>query len=319
MSEKIHLKKLIEAGLHFGHQRYRWSPKMKPYIWGHRNGIHLIDISKTAQALEKACKFLSEVAADNKQILWVGTKKVAAKFIADTANSLDMPYVDYRWVGGMLTNYSQVKKSVTKLLHFEDILLKSEETHFTKKELNHYSKVKDRLGKSVGGIKKLSWPLGAVVAIDAKKEATALREAAQCSIPVVALVDTNSDPSLVDYVIPGNDDSIKSVDLVLNYLGDAVKRGKAQAAKIRADKKEEKEAKKAADAKVEKKAETKKPEAKKVEAKKPETSKEAAPVKKVAVPKKETKVAEAAAAPKEEKKAVVKKETAPKKEAEDKK
>ena len=292
---------------------------MENYIWGHRNGIHLIDVSKTAQALEKSAKFLEKIAAEGKQVLWVGTKKVAAKSISTLANDLNMPYVDYRWVGGMLTNFSQVKKSVTKLLHFEDVLSKSEDSQYTKKELNHYQKVNDRLGKSVGGIKKLSWPLGAVVAIDAKKEATALREAAQCSIPVVALVDTNSDPSLVDYVIPGNDDSIKSVDLVLNYLGDAVKRGKAQAAKIRADKKEEKEAKKAADAKVEKKAETKKPEAKKVEAKKPETSKEAAPVKKVAVPKKETKVAEAAAAPKEEKKAVVKKETAPKKEAKDKK
>lgn len=314
MSEKIHLKKLVEAGLHFGHQRYRWSPLMANYIWGHRNGIHLIDVSKTAQALEKSAKFLEKIAAEGKQVLWVGTKKVAAKSISTLANDLNMPYVDYRWVGGMLTNFSQVKKSVTKLLHFEDVLSKSEDSHYTKKELNHYQKVNDRLGKSVGGIKKLSWPLGAVVVIDAKKEATALREAAQCDIPVVALVDTNSDPSLVDYVIPGNDDSIKSVDLVLGYLGDAVKSGKAQAAKAKADKKEEKEAKKAADAKVEKKVEAKKPEAKKAE-----TSKEAAPAKKVAAPKKEAKVAEAAAAPKEEKKAVVKKETAPKKEAKDKK
>jgi small subunit ribosomal protein S2 len=299
MSEKIHLKKLIEAGLHFGHQRYRWSPKMKPYIWGHRNGIHLIDISKTAQALEKACKFLKEIASENKQILWVGTKKVASKFIADTANSLDMPYVDYRWVGGMLTNYSQVKKSVTKLLHFEDILLKSEETHFTKKELNHYSKVKDRLGKSVGGIKKLNWPVGAVVIIDAKKEATALREAAQCGIPVVALVDTNSDPSNVDFVIPGNDDSTKSVSLVIEMLRDAAKSGREQAEEIKAAKKAEKELaaaeKKQADIAVKAKAKVK-----------AEVKFEAKPLvaKKVAVaPKKE-------AAPAKEVKAEVKKEDA---------
>ena len=115
MSEKIHLKKLVEAGIHFGHQRHRWSPLMAPYIWGHRNGVHLIDISKTAQALEKASKFLESVAAENKQILWVGTKKVAAKPLAAIAQVLAMPYVDYRWVGGMLTNYSQVKKSVTRL------------------------------------------------------------------------------------------------------------------------------------------------------------------------------------------------------------
>lgn len=235
MSEKMHLKKLIEAGLHFGHQRCRWSPQMKPYIWGHRNGVHLIDISKTAHGLEQASKFLEAVAAENKQILWVGTKKIAAKEIAAVGQELNMPYVDYRWVGGMLTNYSQVKKSVTKLLHYEDVLGKSEDSNYTKKELNHFQKVNERLGKNVGGIRKLQWPIGAVVIIDTRKEATALREAAQCGVPVVALVDTNCDPSSVDYVIPGNDDSTKSVGLVLEILAAAAKRGKEQAAKVKAD------------------------------------------------------------------------------------
>ncbi len=237
MSEKIHLKRLVEAGVHFGHQRHRWFPLMKPYIWGHRNGVHLIDISKTAQALETASKFLETVTADNKQVLFVGTKKVAAKPIADIATQLAMPYVDYRWVGGMLTNYSQVKKSVTKLMHFEDVLTKSEDSNYTKKELNHYNKVNERLNKSVGGIRKLLWPVGAVIIIDPKKEATALREAVQMGIPVVALVDTNCDPSLVDFVIPGNDDSTKSISLILEILGDAVKKGKELAAKAKADKK----------------------------------------------------------------------------------
>jgi small subunit ribosomal protein S2 len=249
MSEKIHLKKLVEAGIHFGHQRHRWSPLMAPYIWGHRNGVHLIDISKTAQALEKASKFLESVAAENKQILWVGTKKVAAKPLAAIAQDLAMPYVDYRWVGGMLTNYSQVKKSVTKMLHFEDVLVKSEDSNYTKKELNHYNKVNERLNKSVGGIRKLQWPVGAVVIIDPKKEATALREAVQMGIPVVGLVDTNCDPSLISYVIPGNDDSTKSISLVLEILADAVKKGKELAAKAKLDKKSDTDKKK--DAKVE--------------------------------------------------------------------
>ena len=222
---------------------------MAPYIWGHRNGVHLIDISKTAQALEKASKFLESVAAENKQILWVGTKKVAAKPLAAIAQDLAMPYVDYRWVGGMLTNYSQVKKSVTKMLHFEDVLVKSEDSNYTKKELNHYNKVNERLNKSVGGIRKLQWPVGAVVIIDPKKEATALREAVQMGIPVVGLVDTNCDPSLISYVIPGNDDSTKSISLVLEILADAVKKGKELAAKAKLDKKSDTDKKK--DAKVE--------------------------------------------------------------------
>ena len=252
MSEKIDLKKLVEAGLHFGHQRHRWSPQMKPYIWGHRNGVHLIDISKTAQALEAASKFLESVAAENKQILWVGTKKVAAKPLAAVAQEVGMPYVDYRWVGGMLTNYSQVKKSVTKMLHFEDVLAKSEESSYTKKELNHFNKTNERLNKSVGGIRKLQWPVGAVVIIDPKKEATALREAAQSGIPVVALVDTNCDPSLVNFVIPGNDDSTKSISLVLEILANAVKKGKETAAKAKLDKKADTDKKK--DVKFETKA-----------------------------------------------------------------
>lgn len=235
MSEKIHLKKLVEAGVHFGHQRCRWSPQMKPYIWGHRNGIHLIDVSKTAQGLEQAGKFLESVAAEGKQILWVGTKKVASKAVAEIGKELNMPYVDYRWVGGMLTNFPQVKKSVTRLLHYEDVLAKSGDSHYTKKELNHFQKINERLDKNVGGIRKLQWPVGAVVIIDTRKEATALREAVQCRVPVVALVDTNCDPSLVDYVVPGNDDSAKSVNLILEILSDFARQGKERAAKNKSE------------------------------------------------------------------------------------
>ncbi len=233
----IDLKELIKAGVYFGHQKTRWNPKMAPYIWGHRSGIHLIDVSKTANNLEKAAQFLKTVAEQRKPILWVGTKQAAQQIIGDIAKKLDMPYINHRWVGGMLTNYPQVKKSVTKLLHYEDILAKSEDYNYTKKELNHLLKLSEKLKKNVGGIRKLSWPIGAIVVVDVKKEDTAVKEAAQSGIPIVALVDTNADPSAINFVIPANDDSPKSIKLILEYLEKAVQEGKDKAAqlKIKAD------------------------------------------------------------------------------------
>lgn len=231
----IDYKKLVEAGVHFGHKKSRWNPRMAPYIWGFRDGIHLIDVSKTARQLEKAAEFLKSVAAEGKTIMWVGTKKAAHEAIARVAGRLDNPSVTHRWIGGTLTNYSQVKKSVTKLLHLEDIVSKSEQTHYTKKELVVLHKAIERLRKNVGSIINMSWPMGAVVLIDVKKEATSLREARQMGIPVVALVDTNSDPSLVDYVIPCNDDAPKSIGTIIDYLADNVEAGqKAVAVKPKA-------------------------------------------------------------------------------------
>ncbi|OGB97402.1 30S ribosomal protein S2 [candidate division TM6 bacterium RIFCSPHIGHO2_12_FULL_36_22] len=225
----IDFRDLVKRGVHFGHQTSKWCPKMAPYIWGHKNGIHLIDVAKSAQAIERAAKFLEEVAAQEQSILWVGTKKPAQITVETIGKKLNMPYVTYRWIGGTLTNFSQVKKSVTKLLHYEDILAKSENFSYTKKELNVFSKLVGRLQKTVGGIRSLKWPLGAVVLIDVKKEDTALREANIAGIPVISLVDTNSDPSLVDYIIPGNDDSPKAINFVMNYLAEAVERGKQTA------------------------------------------------------------------------------------------
>ncbi|TET06080.1 30S ribosomal protein S2 [Candidatus Dependentiae bacterium] len=227
----VDFKELIKAGVHFGHRRSVWSPRMEPFIWGFKNNVHLIDVSKVAYHLEKAAQFLEKVAAENKSILWVGTKKPAQSVIYETATQLGMPYVTHRWIGGTLSNYSQVKKSVTKLLHYEDILAKAEKyPYYTKKELNTFQKVVERLKKSMGGIVNLKWPLGAIVLIDIKKELSALREAASMGIPIVSLVDTNSDPSLVDYVIPGNDDAPRSIKFIVNYLEEAVKRGKETAA-----------------------------------------------------------------------------------------
>jgi small subunit ribosomal protein S2 len=220
----IDFKELAKAGVHFGHQTSRWNPKMAPYIWGSRSGIHLIDVSKTASQMEKAAKFLEEIAAQGKQILWVGTKKQAQGAVKDAAE-IKMPMVTHRWIGGTLTNNSQVRKSITRMLHFEDILDKSEQTQYKKKELGTFKKIVDRLQQNVGGIKTLRWPVGAVVIVDVRKEQTALKEAVVMGVPVVALVDTNSDPSFVTFPIPANDDSPKAIKVVVDYLIAAVKKG----------------------------------------------------------------------------------------------
>ena len=253
----IDFKRLVKAGVHFGHQTSRWCPKMAPYIWGFKNKVHLIDISKTARQLERSAKFLESVAAENKTVLWIGTKKAAQKIIRDTATNLDMPYVSHRWIGGTLSNNSQVKKSLTKLLHYEDVLAKSEKvSYYTKKELNVFQKIVNRLERSIGGIRNLSWPIGAVVVVDVNKEQSAIREAAIMGIPIVAIVDTNADPSMIDYVIPANDDSPQSIGLIMDYLSKAVQMGKeaamAKIVKEKQDKaakpKKEEEPKKAAKA-----------------------------------------------------------------------
>lgn len=246
MSDRKQLyKQLVEAGVHFGHQKSRWNPNMKPYLWGMKNKIHLIDVSKTAHQLQKAASFLEKIAADGKQILWVGTKKAAQKPIRETAQRLEMPYVDHRWVGGTLSNFSQVKKSVTRLLHDEDIIEKSEQfPHYTKKELNVIKKRAERTAKIVGGIRKFTMPVGALVVVDVGKEGSALREASVMGVPVVGIVDTNCDPSLVDYVIPANDDAEKSIAMITNFLATAIERGHQEAKKTALERKKQEAAKK---------------------------------------------------------------------------
>lgn len=304
-------KKLIEAGVHFGHQKTRWCPLMKPYIWGFRSGIHLIDVSKTLQSLEKAGKFLESVAAEGKPVLWVGTKPAAQKIISEVAEKIGSPYISYRWVGGLLTNHTQVKKSLLKMLHYEDVLSKAEDYRYTKKELSVFKKIVEKLNRSLKGVRDLTWPVGAVVIVDAKKENTALKEAIQSQAPTVALVDTNTDPTGIDFVIPGNDDSPKSIRIIAEYLATFIERGNAKAIEKAKKAKEEAAAKKAEASKKEvkaadaHKAESKKPVAKKsattekpkvtTAAKKPATNvvKEEAPVaKKPAAPKKEVKASD---------------------------
>lgn len=224
----VDFRMLVKHGVHFGHQKTRWCPKMAPYIWGIQNNIHLIDVSKTAYQLERAAQFLKEVAAEGKRILWIGTKKAARDAIVNAAVDLKMPYVCHRWIGGTLSNNSQVKKSVTNLLHKEDILANVEKFPlYLKKEFNKIQKDVERLNKSVGGIKNLTWPVGAIVLVDVTKEHSALKEAVVMGIPIVAIVDTNGDPSHVNIVIPGNDDSPRSVGLLIGRLKDAVAEGVA--------------------------------------------------------------------------------------------
>lgn len=232
-------KELVSVGVHFGHEKRRWCPKMAPYIWGSKNNIHLIDVSKTAHQLDKAAKFLEGIAREGKTILWVGTKKAAQGVIGEMAGKLHMPAVYHRWVGGTLSNYSQVKKSVTKLLHFEDVVEKAEKyPHYTKKEINTIHKNAERLLKNVGGIRTLTWPVGAIVIIDVGRERAALREALSVGVPVVALVDTNCDPSDIDYVIPGNDDAPRAIRFIVEYLGQAAEKGQKEAQAAAKEKKE---------------------------------------------------------------------------------
>lgn len=227
----INFRELAKKGVHFGHQTSRWCPKMAPYIWGSKNKTHLISLEKTAYQLEKSARFLKDVAADGKTILWVGTKKAAQDIIKKAAESINMPFVIRRWVGGTLSNGPQVKKSVANLGHIEDVIANAQKVStYTKKELSSFQKKADRLEKNVGGLRKLVWPIGAIVIVDVKKELSAVLEARQMGVPVVGIVDTNSDPSMIDFVIPGNDDAPQSIEILVNYLKEAVLDGIAVAA-----------------------------------------------------------------------------------------
>lgn len=227
----IDLKVLIKNGVHFGHQTSRWFPKMAPYIWGYKNNIHLIDISKTAHQLEQSAKFLESVAASNKSILLVGTKKAAKALVKQVAESLNLPYVTERWIGGIFTNRLQVQKAIKNYQTYKEILEKSDQYSYTKKELNVFNKKLERLERNIGGIKNLTWPMGAVIIVDVKKEHVAVKEAQSVGIPIVALVDTNCDPTGIDYVIPANDDAPRSIGVLLDYLASFIKKGQESAVK----------------------------------------------------------------------------------------
>ncbi len=223
----VSMKQLLEAGVHFGHQTRRWNPKMSLYIFGERNGIHIIDLQKTVKKLKEAYQFVKDLAASGETIVFVGTKKQAQDAIKEEADRCGMPYVNYRWLGGMLTNFSTIKKSIGYLKELESIS-ETEMAARSKKEQSGLNKDKLKLQRSLGGIKNVGKLPGAIFVIDTKKEHIAVQEARKLGIPVIAVVDTNCDPSEVDVVVPGNDDAIRAVKLMTSVMASAILEGRSK-------------------------------------------------------------------------------------------
>jgi small subunit ribosomal protein S2 len=224
LAVSITMKELLEAGVHFGHQTKRWNPKMKKYIFGKRNGIYIIDLQKTLRLFKEASAFISDLASGGKRILFVGTKRQAQDAILEEANRCGMFYVNNRWLGGTLTNFSTVRKSIERLKELEAILGDTEK-ELSKKERAALDHERDKLQKNLIGIREMDGLPDALFVIDPKKEYIAVKEAKKLGIPVVAIVDTNCDPEDVDYVIPGNDDAIRAIRLFTQKIADAVLEG----------------------------------------------------------------------------------------------
>jgi small subunit ribosomal protein S2 len=223
----ISMKQLLEAGVHFGHQTRRWNPKMAPYIFTERNGIYIIDLQKTVKKVEEAYNFIREVAAEGKDILFIGTKKQAQEAIKEEAKRSNMHYVNNRWLGGMLTNFATIKTRIAKLEELEKMEEDGTFEVLPKKEVIKLNNEKEKLEKNLGGIKTMNAEnVGALFIVDPRKEKNAISEAKILGIPVVAIVDTNCDPDEIDYVIPGNDDAIRAVKLITSKVADAVMEGR---------------------------------------------------------------------------------------------
>src|SRR6476469_7340028 len=223
------MKELLEAGVHFGHQTKRWNPKMKEYIFGERNGIYIIDLQKTLKMLKEASKFVTEITAQGKVILFVGTKRQAQDAVAEEANRAGMPYINSRWLGGLLTNWVTVQKSVKRLQELDDMSTDGRYELLTKKEVIKLERERKHLATNLSGIKAMKRLPDALFVVDSNNEAIAVAEAHKLGIPVVAVVDTNCDPSLVDYVIPGNDDALRAIRPFTTKISDAVVEGRALA------------------------------------------------------------------------------------------
>ncbi len=227
----VSMKELLEAGVHFGHQVKRWNPKMKKYIFGERNGIYIIDLQKTLKGLEEAYNFVREVAATGAEVLFVGTKKQAQDAVMEEANRASAFYVNQRWLGGMLTNFTTVKKSIERLKKIDTMKEDGTMQRLPKREASALEKERSKLDKNLSGIKDMKGLPGVMFVIDPKKERIGIAEARKLSIPIVAVVDTNCDPDEVDYVIPGNDDAIRAIKLLTSKIANAVTEGKAALSK----------------------------------------------------------------------------------------
>ena len=231
MTVQVDIKQLLEAGVHFGHKTSRWHPKMAPYIHSKRQDSHIIDLTKTVEGLDAALPFITKVAASGKQVLFVGTKKQAKDIVKAAADKVDQPYVTERWIGGMLTNSATVSQQIKKLKNLEKRMESGDlEKRYNKLEVQRFQEEIDSLNEKYGGIKNLNGKPGAVIVVDIISDANAVREAKTLGVPVVGIVDTNANPEPIDYVVPGNDDAIKGLSLMLEYFVQAVAEGKSKEA-----------------------------------------------------------------------------------------
>lgn len=223
---QLSMKMLLESGVHFGHQTNRWNPKMKQYIFGARNGIYIVDLQQTVHMFDVAYNFIVDTVASGKEVLFVGTKRQAQESIKAESERAGMPHVNQRWLGGMLTNFVTLKKSINRLNSLDTMFEDESINAFPKKEIVKSQKERDKLQKVLGGIRNMNGLPGGVFIIDPKKEIIAVKEANKLGIPIVAIVDTNCDPDNIDYIIPGNDDAIRAIKLFSSKIADAVLEGK---------------------------------------------------------------------------------------------
>ncbi|GGK43009.1 MULTISPECIES: 30S ribosomal protein S2 [Flavobacteriaceae] len=242
----IEIKDLLDAGVHFGHLTRKWDPNMAPYIYGERNGVHIIDLYKTAAKIEEASEALKKIASSGRKILFVATKKQAKEIISDKSKSVNMPYITERWPGGMLTNFITIRKAVKKMATIDRMKQDGSFEALSKREKLQINRQREKLEKNLGSITDMTRLPGAIFVVDVKKEHIAVAEAKKLNIPIFAMIDTNSDPRGIDYVVPANDDASKSIEKVLGHITDAVaeglserKAGKEKVAEAKAETKKE--------------------------------------------------------------------------------
>ena len=221
------LEELLEAGVHFGHQVHRWNPKMKPFIWGERNGIYIIDLTKTSHLLDNAYEFMKQSAAQGKKIVFVGTKKQAVDIVREEASRCQSYYINRRWLGGTLTNFDTIRTRINKLRELEELRDNGHFDRLGKKEAATLRRQLEKLDKMLGGVKEMRGMPDILFVVDQPRELIAVQEAKKISLPIVAIADTNSDPKMIDYVIPGNDDATRSIRLIASKMADAILEGMA--------------------------------------------------------------------------------------------
>ncbi len=237
--KKPEIKELLDAGIHFGHLTRKWNPNMAPYIYGAKNKIHIINLHKTAVKIELAQKFLKNLAAHGRKILYVSTKKQAKDILAEKAKSVNMPYIAERWPGGMLTNFVTIRKAVKKMFNIDKMKKDGTYDTLSKKEKLHLDRLRAKLEKNLGSIADMTRLPAALIVVDINKEHVAVKEANKLGIPIVALVDTNADPRPIDFPVPANDDASKSIELILDYLTSAIAEGIEERKAIKAQQERE--------------------------------------------------------------------------------